>query len=155
MCSPTISCATRTWWYLIGHDEDRGDTRTFALSRLRGPVMSGETFTRPAGFDLQRYLRNSFQVMKGEGDYEVLIEFDAWATDLLRGRQWHASQKLSELPAGGSHLCLRLSGLEEIERWVLSWGIHATVVRPQELANRLGRVAHELVNRYEPATSKR
>lgn len=30
-----------------------------------------------------------------------------------------------ELPGGGYHLRLRLSGLEEIERWILSWGTHA------------------------------
>jgi hypothetical protein len=61
-------------------------------------------------------------VMSGRGDYEVVIEFDAWATDQLRGRLWHSSQQVTELPGGGSRLRMRLSGLEEVERWVLSWG---------------------------------
>jgi hypothetical protein len=57
-------------------------------------------------------------------DHEVApsIEFDAWATDLLQGREWHSSQKVTTLPGGGSHMHFRLSALEEVERWILSWG---------------------------------
>jgi predicted DNA-binding transcriptional regulator YafY len=43
---------------------------------------------------------------------------------------------------------MRLSGLEEIEQHVLSWGTHAHVVSPQELRERVRKVAAELVNRY-------
>ena len=86
--------------------------------------------------------------MKGEGDYEVVIEFDAWATDQLRGRQWHPTQIVSELPGGGSHLRMRLSGLEEVERWILSWGTHANVLQPAPLAVRLREIAAKLVERY-------
>jgi predicted DNA-binding transcriptional regulator YafY len=44
---------------------------------------------------------------------------------------------------------MRLSGLEEIERSVLSWGTHATVVKPKALAERVRRTAEELVKRYQ------
>ena len=64
--------------------------------------------------------------MSGKGDYQVVIEMDAWLTDVLRGRRWHPSQEVAELPGGGSQLRMRLSGLEEIEQHVLSWGTHAT-----------------------------
>jgi predicted DNA-binding transcriptional regulator YafY len=42
----------------------------------------------------------------------------------------------------------KMSGLEEIEQHVLSWGTHAHVVGPQELRERVARVAKELVKRY-------
>ena len=38
---------------------------------------------------------------------------------------------------------------EEAERWVLSWGTHATVVRPQALAVRLCSIAVDLQDRYK------
>ena len=41
--------------------------------------------------------------------------------------------------------------LPEIERWVLSWGAHATVIRPDSLRNNLREVASDLVARYELA----
>jgi proteasome accessory factor B len=87
-------------------------------------------------------------VFKGPDDYEVVVDFDAWGTDLVRGRRWHASQEFTELPDGCSRLRLRLKNLEEVERWVLSWGTHATVVRPLALAERVRKAADELRLRY-------
>ena len=49
---------------------------------------------------------------------------------------------------------MRLNNIEEMERWVLSWGVHATVVRPEALAKRIGITAIELVKRYENAFLK-
>ena len=43
---------------------------------------------------------------------------------------------------------MRLSGLEEIERSVLNWGTHATVVKPKALAERVGKIGRELAQRY-------
>jgi proteasome accessory factor B len=87
--------------------------------------------------------------MSGTGDYEVVIEMDEWLTDILRGRRWHPKQVWTELPGGGSQLRLRLSCLEEIEQYVLSWGAHANVVGPRELAERVATTARTLVSRYE------
>ena len=58
---------------------------------------------------------------------------------------------MQELPGGGSHLRLRLSGLEEIERWILSWGTHANVLRPAALIARLHQTTDTLAHRYEPS----
>jgi len=136
-------------WYLIGHDVDRGDIRTFALARMNGGAVLGETFQKPKEFTVEKYLRGSLTVMSGRGDYEVVIEFDAWATDQLRGRLWHSSQQVTELPGGESRMRMRLSGLEEVERWVLSWGAHATVIQPASLVERVGSIARALAGRYE------
>jgi len=78
-----------------------------------------------------------------------VVDFDSWAADLIRGRKWHASQEVSELPKRQFRLRLRLNSIEEAERWVLSWGQHATVVRPQALANRLRATAQALQSRYQ------
>ena len=136
-------------WYLIGFDQARSDLRTFALCRICGPVFVGDKFEPDRNFDLNDYLSGSFTMLKGAGDYEVVIEFDPWATDMLRHRLWHQSQQITELPGGGSHIKMRLSALEEIERWVLSWGTHATVIKPEILANRVGKIAAELACRYQ------
>jgi proteasome accessory factor B len=142
-----LTCADNRW-YIIGHDVDRSEPRTFAVSRVASPSLTGESFVRPKNFDLEEYLRGSLTVMKGEGDYDVVIEFDAWATDHLRHRIFHPGQQITELPCGGSHLRLRLSGLAEVERWVLSWGLHATVIKPDILADRIAQTMAILCDRY-------
>jgi predicted DNA-binding transcriptional regulator YafY len=137
-------------WYLFGWDIARQGIRTFVLSRLTDAVVSKHQFPRPRDWDAGQYLNGSFGVMHSEYDYEVVIEFDAWGTDLIRGRRWHRSQELIELPGGGSRLRLRLNGLEEIERTILSWGTHATVLRPKALVERLGEIGNWLVRQYSP-----
>jgi predicted DNA-binding transcriptional regulator YafY len=66
----------------------------------------------------------------------------------LRGRRWHWSQSAVELPGGQTRLRIRLNNLEEVERWVLGWGTHATVVAPLTLADRIEKIAAELQKRY-------
>jgi proteasome accessory factor B len=135
-------------WYLFAFDVDRKAMRTFVLGRLRAPEIRPEGFAMPKKFDANEYLSGSFGVFKGQDDYEVVLDFDAWAGDLIRGRTWHASQELTELPGGQVRLRMRLNSIEEAERWALSWGTHTTVVRPQALAARLRATGVELQKRY-------
>ena len=51
-------------------------------------------------------------------------------------------------PSGGSRLRLRPSCLEEIEQYVLSWGIHPTVIEPAGLRQRLLNPTQGLWQRY-------
>jgi predicted DNA-binding transcriptional regulator YafY len=135
-------------WYVFAFDVKRNAMRTFALTRLRAPGITQEHFTVSKKFNLNEYLKGSFNVFKGGDDYEVVIDFDSWAADLIRGRRWHSSQELMELPSRQIRLRMRLNSIEEAERWVLSWGAHATLVRPQALAERLSNTAAELHQRY-------
>jgi hypothetical protein len=45
-------------------------------------------------------------------------------------------------------LSLTLSNLEEIERWILSWGTHARVIAPPELKERIAQTVSELAENY-------
>ena len=123
--------------------------RTFVLTRLSEPALTGKKFTPQKDFKADEYLKGSFSVFKGGDDYEVVIDFDEWATDLIRNRKWHASQQFHELPDGCSRLTMWLNNIEEMERWVLSWGVHATVARPQTLVDRICRIADALAARYK------
>ncbi len=49
-------------------------------------------------------------------------------------------------------MTMRLSGLEEVERWALSWGTHATVMSPPALADGLRSIASTLADRYPSTT---
>jgi hypothetical protein len=71
----------------------------------------------------------------------VVIEFDAFAADLIRGRRWHETQKITDLPDGGTVFEMRLNSLKEVERWVLNWATHAFVQKPAALCNRVHEVS--------------
>jgi proteasome accessory factor B len=135
-------------WYLFAWDPAKRDLRTFALHRLTRPQLTTEKFTKPKNFDPAELLRGSLNVFKGREDHDILIQFDPWAADEIRDRRWHSSQQITNLPDGSCQLRLRLSSLEEIEGWILSFGIHARVLQPRTLADRLLNTTKFLVASY-------
>ena len=46
---------------------------------------------------------------------------------------WHESQKITKLPDGGLDITFRVAGLDEIKRWVLSFGPEVVVLVPKKL----------------------
>ena len=136
-------------WYIIGFDAGRKGMRTFALSRMKKAELLTDTFTVPVDFDINEYLKGSFGIFKAADDFEVVLEFDKWAAELVSERKWHPSQNIVRIKSGRARMTLRLNNIEEVERWVLSWGEHVTVIRPESLANRILRAACRLVDRYQ------
>jgi proteasome accessory factor B len=132
-------------WFLFAHDHARKDIRTFVPARIQSVRPTGKTFERTQKFSLEKRLRDSFGVHSGEGEYEVVIRFNARAADYVREKKWHQSQQLRELKGGGVELKLKLSSLAEIERWVLSWGGDATVLKPRELAEAVRKSAQAIL----------
>jgi len=131
-------------WFLFAHDHMRNDLRTFVPARIQSVARTGRKFERPQNFSLERTLSGSFGVHSGEGRYDVVIRFDSEVADYVREKRWHSSQTLKELPRGGVELRLKLSGLEEIERWVLGWAGHAEVIEPPELVQAVETAAQRI-----------
>lgn len=132
-------------WYLFAFDHARQDIRTFVPARVRTMKPTGRTFPRPDKFSLEKRLRDSFGVHSGEGEYLVVLRFAPRVADYVREKKWHPSQQLRELKHGGIELTLKLSSLIEIQRWVLSWGGDAAVVKPQELAASVRQAAEAIL----------
>ena len=132
-------------WYLFAYDHARKDIRTFVPARVQSVKLTGQTFERPQKFSLEKRLRDSFGVHSGEGEYEVVIRFNARAADYVREKKWHESQQLRELKGGGVELRMKLLSLIEIERWILSWGGDAKVLKPRELAEAIRNSARRII----------
>ena len=142
-----IGCVDNQW-YLFAFDLDRNQLRTFALPRVREPRRTGVRFRRPANFSIGKFLDSSFGVFQSDGRTTVRVRFQPFAAQLVRERMWHHSQKIKELRDGGLELQLRLGSLEEIERWILSWGDQAEVLEPARLQQRLAEVGRKFVAQY-------
>lgn len=55
--------SSRTFWYLVGYDLDRADTRVFRTSRISGDINVGkkqDCFEIPADLDLRRIVTSTF-----------------------------------------------------------------------------------------------
>ena len=134
-------------WFLFAYCHLRNDIRTFVPARILQAKPTGRAFVRPHKFSLQKRLRDSFGVLTGPGEFDVVVRFDELAADYIREKRWHPSQQLTESEDGGVQLRLKLSSLAEIQRWILSWGGRATVLAPVELAQSVKAAARAILDK--------
>jgi predicted DNA-binding transcriptional regulator YafY len=132
-------------WFLFAYCHLRKEIRTFVPARILEVKTLGKTFIRPQKFSVEKRLRDSFGVHSGQGEFNVMIQFNEAVGDYIREKKWHDSQVLRELDGGGLELSLKLSSLVEVERWVLSWGGNATVIAPNELKESIRRAARKIL----------
>jgi len=135
-------------WYLFSFCLKRKAIRTFALTRMRTMRVLSATFTEPRNFSASQHLQNSFGVFAGKDVREVTIRFDRFATQLIRERNWHPSQRIKALANDEAEVSFTLSGLEEVESWILSWGAHARVVSPRPLVQRIRQTLKSTLRQY-------
>lgn len=135
-------------WYVFAEDLERKQLRTFALPRMRSARLTSSRFRRPANFSISKVLRGSFGVFEGGKKHRIKLRFDAFAARLVSERSWHESQRFRQAKDGSAMLELELGGLEEIERWVLSWGSHVHVVAPTQLRDRIKEQAVAVARLY-------
>ena len=131
-----IACLENQW-YVFAEDLARKQLRTFALPRMRHVRLTSVRFRRPANFSIAKVLSGSFGVFEGGRKHRIRLQFDAFAARLVSERTWHDTQRYREAKDGTATLEMELGGLEEIERWVLSWGGHVRVLQPQKLADKI------------------
>jgi proteasome accessory factor B len=127
-------------WYLIAHDLERDALRTFALPRISRYKVGNTHFERPDGFDGSVHLKRSFGIWNVDGDETrqlVRVELRDYAARLAQERRWHPTQEVEALNAKGTRVEVRfeIGRLEEVLRWVLSFGRQAKVIGPPELVS--------------------
>ncbi|MGC8724198.1 MAG: helix-turn-helix transcriptional regulator [Acidobacteriota bacterium] len=135
-------------WYLVAYSPERRDFRYFHVGRMERVRVLDKGFAPRRGFDLGAFLAQAFQVSMGEKPVNVAIRFDARQAPYIRGRQWHASQKITEHKDGGLTLRMRTSGLGGVLRWVLQYGAHAEVLAPDALRKAVAAETGAMAKRY-------
>jgi proteasome accessory factor B len=143
------------FWYLVGYDLDRDALRHFAVSRMQSIAVTIRKFERPADFSPEKHFGKSFGAFVGTGDFKVVIRFSADAAHRVKERFWHESQETRELPDGGIELTLQVDDLDEVVRWVVTWGDQARAIAPKELVARVRTLVNRLTKHYRADQGQR
>ncbi len=137
-----------TRWYLIAHDEARGDIRQFLLVRMSATKVEKRTFPAPADFSAESFYQNSFGVFVAGAEHRVVVRFEPAGAELVRDGDWHPSQVMRELAGGGLEISLCVSSLEEVARWVVSFSGHAEAIAPPELRAKVRELVSGVLARH-------
>jgi predicted DNA-binding transcriptional regulator YafY len=121
-------------WYLIAWDHLRQAPRDFLISRIRELEITEEQFDWPSGFTLDEYLNSGFGMIRGGQLYEVEILFDEYQARWIRERdKFHPTEDREELPDGRLILRMKVTAVDGVKRFVMQYGAHAQVIKPEEL----------------------
>ena len=125
------------WWYLVGNDRSVDAMRTFRVDRISSDVvlLEGETFERPADFDVRtsfpadlKELPDSIDV--GGDIAKVLID----ATDVNTVLGQYGSESLVERHSDGSAtFVIPCANVQAFEHWLLGFLDRAEVLEPAKL----------------------
>ena len=142
----------RVWYragglYVIGHDHQSSEIRTFAVDRIQEIETTDANFEPADDFDFDDYTASSFGVIV-EPATRVLIRFEPRWSTYVEEHTWHPSQKLESLPSGGTLLTMEVGGTAELRSWVLSFGDGAEVIEPPELRAEVLRELRAAASRY-------
>lgn len=120
-------------WYAVGFHGGRGEVRTLKLSRFSMAAPTDEAYEIPDGFSLDQMLGNAWRMIPGERDYAVELRFSPDFAETISEVLWHRTQSLEHHHDGSLTFRCTVSGLGEIQWWVLSMGPHCEVIAPREL----------------------
>ncbi len=133
-------------WYFCGYCHLRKEIRDFALDRIVELSILNEKFLVKEDFNIKDYLNRAFRIYKGEAQ-KIKIWFDSYQARWIKERIWHESQKIEELDGG--EIILTLEGnLEEIKRWVMSYGSHCKILEPESLRKDIEEEINKLSTLY-------
>lgn len=138
--------------YLVAHAPAHGQVRHYKVNRVQSVELDELKFNRPAEFDLERHLADSFGVWRGNGEpLRIAVRFHPSAARYVQESQWHPSQKLTPQPDGGLLAEFALSDIEEIKHWLLSFGRAAEVLQPDELREAMVEEVRDMLEVYREA----
>jgi predicted DNA-binding transcriptional regulator YafY len=145
----------RVWYrsgglYVIGHDHQSGEIRTFAIDRIVEIDATDKSFEVAPSFDFDTFVSSAFGVIS-ETPVAVRIRFDSdWKNHVME-HTWHPSQKVAELSDGGVELTMEVGGTTEVRNWVMSFGAGAEVIEPSELRADVITELERVTARYSPS----
>ena len=135
-------------WYLVGQCHEHGEPRVFRLDRMNGVKLLDESFRRPADFDLERFLESAWSLAPGREDFEIVLHFDSGLGPLLLNARHHPGEKVRKLQEGTVEYRVKLSSVDEIARWIVTFGGRARVIDPPELRAKVCELAAGILERH-------
>ena len=142
-------------WYLLGHDHLRGKVVPFNVSRIARFRRTDDTFERPEDFDPQEHFRDAFGVMRGDRPAQtVVVRFSPARAHIVREREFHPTQTLTEREDGGVDYRVEINEPTEILPFVLGFGSEAEILEPGWLREKMRDEAGALADRYARRVSE-
>lgn len=105
---------------------------TLAVERIQNLEVTDLTFEHPKGFNPEENLNTAFRII-WDDPVKAKIWFSKDQARYIKERKWAKEQRITENKDGSIILEMKTSGMNDVKRWVLSYGADARVIEPEKL----------------------
>jgi predicted DNA-binding transcriptional regulator YafY len=135
--------------YCVGYDHGRRDRRTFAVDSMSELDVLGQTFSKPADFDVEKWAASSISgVLHSGSTVEVRVRFSPRVAKAAIAARVVAERDIERRDDGSVEIVFHVDDEDEIARWVLGWGDQAEIIDPQRLRKRISSLVHSISSKY-------
>lgn len=117
--------------YLLAWSEYQDDLRLFALAGFERVMLEPDVYVRPAEFDLQEWLSQSFGIWRDDKSFDVVWRFLPDVADEAAGYVFHPKQTLERLEDRSLVVRFKAGGRQEMEWYLARWGDRVEVISPK------------------------
>lgn len=141
--------------YLVAYCHTRKEERVFRLDRFKVVRLTEESFVIPEEFTIDRFLSERWSIMDEGNRTTFVVYFDSDVSRYVLEQSFNVDPEIERHKDGSVTLKVTVKSTEEFLRWVRSFGLHATVLSPAQVREKLRHEYKELVKRYEKTINNR
>lgn len=122
------------FWYVIGHDLDVDEQRTYRVDRIEGDVEVGASgsFDRPVGFDARAAFPSDPKLIGDEPDARAVVRVDASRAGPIAAELGETSVQRT-FDDGAIEVEVPCANVDAFRSWLFGLGDAAEVVSPPEV----------------------
>jgi len=135
--------------YCVAFDHKRKDLRVFAVDSISGTKVTTKTFVKPASFNVEDFAASSISGVLHSGQTTaVTVRFAPRVAKAAAAARVVAGHAIAQREDGGVDITYDVADVDELARWVLSWGAQAEIVRPAAARKRILQLAGDIESIY-------
>ena len=135
--------------YCVAYDHGRRDKRVFAVDSISALTVTAKTFVKPAGFNVEDFASSSISgVLHSDATTEVKVRFAPRVAKAASAVRVVAGRAIAENGDGSVDITYNVADVEELARWVLSWGSQAEILAPAQARERIAELSGKISALY-------
>jgi len=135
--------------YCVAYDHGRRDKRVFAVDSISALTVTAKTFVKPAGFNVEDFAASSISgVLHSDATTEVKVRFAPRVAKAASAVRVVAGRAIAENGDGSVDITYNVADVEELARWVLSWGSEAEILAPAQARERIAELSGKISALY-------
>lgn len=144
---PVLIFQSEGYWRVLAVNQDK--LKQFHLNKIVEARETQKSFLPVMKERIEDIFRYSWRSWLGTEKFEVKLKFSPYWAEWLKPKQLMDTEKFTELPDGSLIFETIVNSLDEIASWIVSRGEGITVLLPDELREKVIKLAKGVLNNYQ------